>query len=313
MTNVAALDCGSNSTRLLITDAQGRALAREMHITRLSEGVAASGVLSAAACERTWSVLETYRRRMDEYAVERGLLVATSAVRDATNAVDFLARASELAGVEARCISGDEEALLSYLGANASLPASPLVTVTLDIGGGSSELALRRDGVTLGVSMQLGCVRLTERALGVDVVTPAAAVAATDMIERELDRAFAAVPAFDDVVGNVRLVGLAGTVATLAQLVHGLSTYERASVHHVLLTRAHVQQWRDHLAQCTSVERGFLPGMVAGREDVMVAGLFILDAVMERFAVDTVLTSEDDILDGVAMMLRGDDQNATVA
>jgi exopolyphosphatase/guanosine-5'-triphosphate,3'-diphosphate pyrophosphatase len=124
------------------------------------------------------------------------------------------------------------------------------------------------------------------------------------MIEAELDRAFAAVPDFDRVVGNVRLLGLAGTVATLAQLDAGLTVYDRDIVHHRLLTRAVVQEWRDRLARETPEERLTHPGMVVGREDVLTAGLYVLDAVMERFGVEELLSSESDILDGIVASLR---------
>jgi exopolyphosphatase/guanosine-5'-triphosphate,3'-diphosphate pyrophosphatase len=153
--------------------------------------------------------------------------------------------------------------------------------------------------------MQLGSVRVSERALGRDVVTPERASAARIMIGEELDRAFRAVPAFDSLKGGVRLVGLAGTVATLAQLDAGLSVYDRDAVHHRLLTRATVCQWRDVLAGESPSDRLLHPGMVVGREDVLVAGLYVLDAVMERFEVGEVLSSESDILDGiVASLLR---------
>jgi exopolyphosphatase/guanosine-5'-triphosphate,3'-diphosphate pyrophosphatase len=303
---VAALDCGSNSTRLLIQNDAGEALRREMRITRLSQGVDATGQLVAGAMARSFDVLSFYRTFMDEASVSRGLLVATSAVRDAKNGDDFLRAAHEITGVACEVLSGGQEAAYSYEGATTGLEADERVTVILDIGGGSTELAMMVGDTLHSFSMQLGCVRVMERSLGRDVVTPQRATAAGLMIDAELDQAFKSVPQFNAVKGNVRLVGLAGTVATLAQLEAGLTTYDRDKVHHRLLTKATVRFWRDLLASETPRERLQHPGMVVGREDVLVAGLYVLEAVMDRFEVDELLSSENDILDGIAAsLLRG--------
>ncbi len=200
-------------------------------------------------------------------------------------------------------LSGGEEAAFSYAGASADLPASALPTMIVDVGGGSTELASERDGVMVSYSMQLGCVRVTERALGRDVVTAERDAATTAMIASELDRAFAAAPEFSSLVGRVRLVGLAGTVATLAQLDAQLVLYDRAAVHHRTLTRATVGYWRDRLAAEPVEVRLTHPGMVPGREDVLAAGLYVLAAVMDRFEVDELLSSENDILDGIVLSL----------
>ncbi|MGA7834315.1 MAG: hypothetical protein WCA31_03830 [Acidimicrobiales bacterium] len=296
---VAAFDCGSNSTRLLVADSSGGTLAREMNITRLSEGVDASGSLRPDAMERTFDVLHTYRRDCDGFGVTRGLLVATSAVRDATNGAQFLATAHEICRVEARVLEGNEEAALSYAGAVGDLEPADAATMIVDIGGGSTELAVELDGRLISYSMQLGCVRVTERALGRGVVTPASEAAARRMIDEQLDLAFLAQPEFARVVGCARLVGLAGTVATLAQLDAGLTRYDRAVVHHRVLSRGTVQHWRDILAGEAPAERLEHPGMVVGREDVLVAGLYVLDAVMERFGTEWLVSSESDILDGI--------------
>ncbi len=300
---VAALDCGSNSTRLLIVTSGQVTIRREMRITRLSQGVDASGTLTEEALKRTYDVLGEYRTLMNECGVTRGLLVATSAVRDASNGAAFLDEARRITGVDATLLSGDEEASLSYAGATADLVADLRPTMIVDIGGGSTELAVVLDGTMHSYSMQLGCVRITERALGRDVVTPEGDAAGRAMIESELDRAWAAQPAFATVVGRVRLVGLAGTVATLAQLDARITTYDREAVHHRLLTRSTVEWWRDTLAGESPSARLARPGMVAGREDVLPAGLYVLDAVMGRLGVDEVLTSENDILDGIAQSL----------
>jgi len=301
---IAAVDCGSNSTRLLIVDASNATLAREMTITRLSQGVDATGSLLEEAMERTFKVLHRYRNACDESDVERGLLVATSAVRDARNGAAFLSHARDIMGFDAKILDGAQEAAFSFAGATAGLPDVDQATMIVDVGGGSTELAVRIDDTLVSYSMQLGCVRVTERALGRGVVSDASEAATRSMIEAELERAFLAVPAFAQVVSNVRLVGLAGTVATLAQLDAGLSRYDRDVVHLRSLSRSCVQHWRDLLAKETPEERLRHPGMVSGREDVLVAGLFVLDAVMERFMVDVLLSSENDILDGIVSSLQ---------
>jgi exopolyphosphatase / guanosine-5'-triphosphate,3'-diphosphate pyrophosphatase len=300
---VAALDCGSNSTRLLTVERGGAVVHRLTRITRLSQGVDASRQLLGAAMERSYAVLDEYREIMADDGVGRGLLVATSAVRDAANGAQFLADAERHAGVPARLLSGTEEAWYSYRGAMADLDALGRPAVVLDIGGGSTEIAAVVDGTMHSYSMQLGCVRVAERALGRGVVTPASADAARAMIAEQLDAALAAQPALAALAGRARLVGLAGTVATLAQLDARDPVYRREVVHHRVLTRGTVQAWRDRLGAEGPAERLAHPGMVAGREDVLTAGLYVLDEVMERFGVDELVTSENDILDGVAASL----------
>jgi exopolyphosphatase / guanosine-5'-triphosphate,3'-diphosphate pyrophosphatase len=303
---VAALDCGSNSTRLLIVDGANETLRREANITRLSQGVDATGTLLPEAMKRTFDVLRDYRAFLDEAHVERGLLVATSAVRDAQNGDEFLNGARQISGVEVRILDGNEEATFSYVGATSGLTSDPRATVIVDVGGGSTELAVEIDGVLESYSMQLGCVRVTERALGKGIVSAESDAAARSMIAAELDRAWAAVPVFATIVGDVRLVGLAGSVSTLAQLDAGLAVYDRDAVHHRLLTLETVERWRDLLSGESPEERLARPGMVRGREDVLHAGLYVLAAVMERLGADELLTSENDILDGIADSLLRD-------
>jgi exopolyphosphatase / guanosine-5'-triphosphate,3'-diphosphate pyrophosphatase len=300
---IAAFDCGSNSTRLLVADENGAALVRSMNITRLSQGVDASGTLLPEAMERTLSVLRTYRAACDREGVTRGQLVATSAVRDAANGDEFLRRAHEIVGVPVSVLAGEEEAALSYAGATKDLVFAEAPTMIVDIGGGSTELAVELDDTLVSFSMQLGSVRVTERALGRGVVSAQSDRAARAMIDEEVERAFSARPAFESVVGHVRLVGLAGTVATLAQMDAELLVYDRDVVHHRHLSLATVDHWRDLLASEKPEVRLGHPGMVEGREDVLPAGLYILDAVMRRLEVDQLLSSENDILDGIVASL----------
>lgn len=274
-----------------------------MRITRLSQGVDASQTLVTEALDRTYATLAEFRTMMDHDGVERGLLVATSAVRDARNGAEFISRTREIVGVDARILSGAEEASFSYAGATADLELDDRPLLVLDIGGGSTELAAVVDGVMRSYSMQLGCVRVTERALGSGIVDRDADARTRRMVNAELDRAWAAVPQFAALAGRVRLIGLAGTVATLAQMDAGIVVYDRSVVHHRLLSRSSVQHWRDVLAAQSPAERLAQPGMVAGREDVLTAGLYVLDAVMERLGVEELLSSENDILDGIALSL----------
>ncbi len=299
---VAALDCGSNSTRLLIVDAKNETVFRDSRITRLSQGVDESMTLRREALARSFDVLSDYRTKMDEAGVSRGLLVATSAVRDASNGSNFLDGARRLAGVDARILSGHEEAAYSYAGATAGLAFDARATAIVDVGGGSTELAVMVDGVLESYSMQLGCVRVTERALGKGVVTQRSSDAATAMINEQLDQAWQAVPAFAT-LGDVRLVGLAGSVSTLVQLVARMATYNRDLVHHQLISFATVCEWRDRLASEPPEARLSWPGMIRGREDVLPAGLYVLAAVMERLGVGELLSSESDILDGITSSL----------
>jgi exopolyphosphatase/guanosine-5'-triphosphate,3'-diphosphate pyrophosphatase len=296
---VAALDCGSNSTRLLIVNERNETLFRDSRITRLSQGVDASQTLLPEALQRSYSVLSDYRAHMDDTGVTRGLLVATSAVRDALNGEEFLDEARRRTGVDVRILDGAEEATFSYVGATTGLAPDSRTTVIVDVGGGSTELAAKFDGVLKSYSMQLGCVRVTERALGKGVVGVASVAAAREMIDAELDHAWAAVPDFARVFGNVRLVGLAGSVSTLAQLDAGIATYDREAVHHRQISLATVEAWRDRLSAESPEERLARPGMVKGREDVLHAGLYVLVAVMTRLGADELLSSENDILDGI--------------
>jgi exopolyphosphatase / guanosine-5'-triphosphate,3'-diphosphate pyrophosphatase len=296
---VAALDCGSNSTRLLIVNERNETLHRDARITRLSQGVDASRTLLPEALQRSYDVLSDYRALMDGAGVTRGLLVATSAVRDAVNGEVFLNEARRRTGVDVRILDGAEEATFSYVGATTGLPPESRTTVIVDVGGGSTELAAKIDGVLKSYSMQLGCVRVTERALGKGVVSVERDAAARAMIDAELERACAAVPDFARLFGNVRLVGLAGSVSTLAQLDAGIATYDREAIHHRRISLATVELWRDRLSAESPEERLARPGMVKGREDVLPAGLYVLVAVMTRLGADELLSSENDILDGI--------------
>jgi len=301
---LAALDCGTNSTRLLVVGADGEPLVRQVRITRLGQGVDRTGALDPDAIGRTVSVLAEYRVTMEALSAAGARLVATSAVRDAANRDEFLTAASAAAGVSAEVLSGGEEGRLAYAGATADLPPAAGADVVVDIGGGSTELVVRGSHGVEAVSLDLGCVRLTERYLTSDPPTPAEVGAALDRIELELSRAAAQVPALATPPEGGRLLGLAGTVSTLSALEQRLAAYDRARIHHSVLSRATVDRWCETLAAEPAAARAGRPGMVEGRQDVIVGGALVLRAVMARLGFAECLVSESDILDGLIASQR---------
>lgn len=300
----AAVDCGTNSTRLLVADGAGRPLERLMRVTRLGEKVDATGRLDPAAVARTLAVLGEYRRVMDRHGVGRGRLVATSAARDAADAEGFLDEAEKVTGLRPEILTGDEEGRLSFAGATASPPPgvgpdTPVLVV--DIGGGSTELVVGvpgRPDQARACSLDLGCVRLTERVLRHDPPTAAELAEA----RRLADGLIAAAPV--DPPAGVALLGLAGTVSTLAALDQELPAYRRDAVHHHRLPRAAVERWFETLAHEPAERRRQRPGMEPGRADVIVGGVAILASVMDRFDIPLCVSSEDDILDGLVASLN---------
>jgi len=297
---VAALDCGSNSTRLLVAAADGATLSRIMHITRLGEGVDATGKLAPEAVDRTLRVLSEFRHVMDQHNVRRARLVATSAVRDAVNGEDFLSSASAVVGVKAELLEGLEEGRLAYAGATADLPPVAGDDVVVDIGGGSTELVISTPSGIGVVSIELGCVRLTERYFRHDPPQEAEIAQADEAIELELTRAITMVPQLGTLRRESRLIGLAGTVSTLAALQQRLAVYDRDRLHHFVLGRDMVEHWYETLAAEPARARARRPGMVEHRHDVIVAGILILGKVMDRLGSSECLVSESDILDGLA-------------
>jgi exopolyphosphatase/guanosine-5'-triphosphate,3'-diphosphate pyrophosphatase len=301
---LAAIDCGTNSTRLLVVGPAGDVRAREMTITRLGEGVDATRRLSPEAMERTFAALRAYRSIMDAERVEGARLVATSAVRDANNGEAFLLPAAEIIGAHAELLPGIEEGRLSYAGATADLPMTGAVPFVLDIGGGSTEIVTKVGGEILSVSLDIGCVRLTERFLHGDPPGASEVADAVRAIGAELDRASWVVPPLAEKGQPRRLVGLAGTVSTLAALELGLAEYDRGRIHHAVLTAASVERWCDVLGAEPVAERSRRRGLPEGRRDVIFGGALVLREVMARFDFPECIVSEADILDGLIMSLR---------
>jgi exopolyphosphatase/guanosine-5'-triphosphate,3'-diphosphate pyrophosphatase len=301
---VAALDCGTNSTRLLIISGDGETLSRLMRITRLGQGVDATQHLDETAIQRTVDVLADYRRQMDEFGVGRARLVATSAVRDAENGQQFLDAATEVIRAQAEVLSGSEEGRLSYAGATMGLAPCGGDDVVVDIGGGSTELVVDVDGLVAAVSLDIGCVRVTERYLTDDPPEPDQVGAATEGITEALRTAGERIPRLRSLREPRRLIGLAGTVSTLAMLELGMADYERDLVHHAELSAASVERWSSGLLRESVRERLSHPGLPEGRADVIAAGALILHLAMSELSFESCLVSESDILDGLVASIR---------
>ena len=303
---VAALDQGTNSTRLLVAEPDEAGgfedLARDMVITRLGQGVDETGMLAPDALQRTLVVLARYVRRARALHVERVRVAATAAVRDAVNAADFEHPVRELAGSPLEIVSGEEEARLSFLGATRGLDARPPFLV-LDIGGGSTEFVLGSERPSAAISTQMGSVRLTERFVRSDPPEVG-----------ELDRMRAAVgELLDDVERAIPVrdahtfVAVAGTSTTVQAVALGLDFYDPERIQRTRISRTDAARVSMRLAAMTTAERAALPVMAPGRADVIVAGSVILVEVMERFGFDEAVVSETDILDGLVLeMLEHD-------
>jgi exopolyphosphatase/guanosine-5'-triphosphate,3'-diphosphate pyrophosphatase len=296
--NVAAVDIGTNSVRLLIADDAGRELQRPMHMTRLGQDVDVTGRLAPEAIARTTQVLDQYRALAERYAVERMRATATSAARDATNRAEFFDAAERALGVRPELLSGDEEAQLSFQGATADVSPDLGPFLIIDLGGGSTELVLGDRQPEAVVSLQLGCVRMTERHLKSDPPTPG-----------ELDACFADVARELRAVHGIErtrarcVIGLAGTVTALAGMALGLTTYDATRTHHSALSLAAVEASFERLSRAALVERRQLLTQPE-RAEIIVGGAAVLLALMRRFGIDELRVSEHDILDGLVASLR---------
>jgi len=298
---VAAVDCGTNSTRLLVSD-HGRppGVERLMRITRLGQAVDATSRLEPAAVERTVQVLREYREVMGRHGVEKLRITATSAARDAENRDEFFDAAEATIGARPELLGGEEEGRLSFLGATAGLNPSDGPFLVVDIGGGSSEFVVGTTEPEQVVSVNMGCVRATEKFLHADPPEPEELSQVISVVHAHLDDVEREAPA---VKGTRRLVGLAGTVTTVAAVELGLARYDRERIHHFVLTRAAAEDVFRTLATESRSDRVHNPGLEEARADVIVGGAAILVTVMRHFGFEECLVSEADILDGLVKSL----------
>ncbi len=297
---VAAIDCGTNSTRLLVTDASRNPIERLMRITRLGEGVDARGALSEEAIGRTVDVLREFRDVMGRTQVTAVRVSATSAVRDAVNRDQFLDAAEAVIGTRPEVLGGLEEGRLGFSGATAGLDPSDGPFLVVDIGGGSTELVVGTTAPEGVCSLEMGCVRLTEKFLLHDPPLPEELRDALDDVHDRVEGAVVEVPGLR---AGQRMVGLAGTVTTVAAIEMGLKEYDRDRIHHFWLTRAAAEDVFRTLATEDRAARLGNPGLEEARADVIVGGCVALVAVMRFFGFDGCLVSEADILDGLAATL----------
>ncbi|MFE9442446.1 exopolyphosphatase [Streptomyces sp. NPDC006602] len=309
MTRVAAIDCGTNSIRLLVADADLATgelvdLDRRMTIVRLGQGVDRTGRLAPEALERTFAACREYAAVVKEHGAERLRFAATSATRDAENRDEFVRGVLDILGVEPEVVTGDQEAEFSFTGATKELTgrddlAKPYLVV--DIGGGSTEFVVGDDHVRAARSVDVGCVRMTERHLVHDGVVSdppseeqIAAMRAD--IEAALDLAEQTVPLRE----AHTLVGLAGSVTTISAIALDLPEYDSTAIHHSRVPHERVREITEWLLHSTHAERAAIPSMHPGRVDVIAAGALVLLSIMERIGAEEVVVSEHDILDGIA-------------
>ncbi|GAA4560314.1 Ppx/GppA phosphatase family protein [Pseudonocardia xishanensis] len=310
MSRVAAIDCGTNSIRLLIADVTEsfdgtkdlRDLHREMRIVRLGKGVDATKRLDPEALERTRVALVDYATAVRRKGVERIRMVATSATRDAENREDFFGMVRDTLGIEAEVISGDEEARLSFQGAVGDLDPDDGPFVVTDVGGGSTEVVVgtAADGVRAARSVDVGSVRLTERCLPGDPPAASDVEKAREIAHAILEDAFREVP----VEGVRTWVGVAGTITTLSGIAQDLPKYDPERVHLSVLTRQDVHRVAQMLITSPRPEREKLGALHPGRVDVIGAGALVVEALADEFhakaGIDRMIVSEHDILDGIA-------------
>lgn len=318
MTRVAAIDCGTNSIRLLIADLDGRGglrdVVRTLELVRLGEGVDRTGRFGAQALERTLAVTRSYAELCREHGVERIRFVATSATRDAANRRDFTDAVQAILGVPAEVISGTEEAALSFRGAltaGAVSSAQPTRCLVVDLGGGSTELVLGSTAPESAYSMDMGCVRLTERYLHNDPPLKSELASIRRDVTAALDIATDAV----DLTQATQVIGVAGTVTTITAHALRLNSYDSSAINGSRLPVGEVLRACESLTSMPRTVRAALPYMHPGRVDVIAAGAVIWSTVVQRVAdattaagrpLEFVTASEHDILDGAALSLGPD-------
>jgi len=309
---VAAIDCGTNSIRLLIADrvdGRLRDLHREMRIVRLGEGVDATGRFSTGALARTEAALVDYAALLRNHAVRKLRMVATSATRDAANRDEFFAMTAAILGAVvqgaiAEVITGSQEAELSFNGAVGELDSATAPFVVVDLGGGSTEVVLGDSrGVQASYSADVGCVRMTERCLHSDPPTAVEVATAREVVRERLAEALHVVP----VEQAKTWVGVAGTFTTIAALAQGMDTYDSEAIHLSRIRFSDMLAVCDDLIGMTRAQRAALGPMHEGRVDVIGGGAIVVQelaaALGERAGIDEIVVSEHDILDGIALSI----------
>ncbi len=298
---VAAIDCGTNTIRLLIGEvADGRVheLCRLMETNRLGAGLGATGMISAEALQRSAAALEVFAGHIDRLQPDAVRMVATSASRDARNSGDFVELARATVGVSPEVITGQEEAQLSFAGATVGLDPG-VCRLVVDIGGGSTEFVVGDRAVQGSHSTNMGCVRLTERHLKHDPPTAAELAAARADVLAAINEARAQV----DVTSATQIVGVAGTVTTIAGIALALPAYDAVAIHQSVVTAAQIRDITEMLTRADFATRRDIPVMHPGRVDVIAAGALILDTIMQELDFDELTASETDILHGIALSI----------
>jgi exopolyphosphatase/guanosine-5'-triphosphate,3'-diphosphate pyrophosphatase len=306
VTRLGAVDIGTNSTRLLVADVSGSGrtatlepVERLMQITRLGQGVDAARALHPDAIARTVAALRDFGEVAEKLGVERMRATATSAARDASNREEFFDAAADVLGVRPELIPGEEEARLSFMGATAEL-TEPSPYLVVDIGGGSTEFVVGVEEPAAAISIDVGCVRVTEQFLHSDPPTPEELSGAVSVVRDHLADVEREIPGVREAK---TMVGLAGTITTVAAVEQGLAEYDRDAIHHFRLTRAAVEDVFRTLALESLEQRRHNPGLEPGRVDVIVGGTVVLASILRAFDIDELLVSEADILDGIVRSL----------
>jgi exopolyphosphatase/guanosine-5'-triphosphate,3'-diphosphate pyrophosphatase len=294
ISKVAAIDCGTNSIRLLISE-DGREIVREMEIVKLGEGVDRTKNFSPIAVERTLIALRRFKALIDHHKVERVRFCATSATRDAQNREIFTVPVEAILGVAPEVIVGVEEARLSFLGATSDLPTSYAPFLVVDIGGGSTEFVMGERSVKSAISVDIGCVRMTERHFTNDPPTEQEITSTRLDINRAIDQVEIEVP-----ISSARtLVAVAGTATTVAAAALKLPSYDREAIHGARISAERTFEISNWLLSMNKKERADLGFMHPGRVEVIAAGALVLAEILKRTGVKEFIASERDILDGI--------------
>ena len=299
ISKVAAIDCGTNSIRLLI-DQEGEEVVREMEIVRLGEGVDHTKNFSPVAVERTLTAVRKFKKIIDQHGVSKLRFCATSATRDALNREIFIGPVTEILGVAPEVIVGTEEARLSFLGATAEISRTQAPFLVVDIGGGSTEFVFGVDDVSSAISVDIGCVRMTERHFRNDPPNSSQIEEARRDINGAIDRAEREVP----ITSAKTVIAVAGTATTVTAAALDLPHYDREAIHGSRISAARTIEISNWLLSLPRDERAALGYMHPGRVEVIAAGSLVLAEIMKRTGAKEFMASERDILDGIVATLR---------